>query len=1359
MSNLKFKAKVVQSNNGTPQFEIHYQDKPYRVKLFKFQENYPDDSTIKCIMTRQANGALFFRQDIQSLIRENFEIGEVYEFTVKHDFSHNGYYELLDERGIPFRLAVPKGTSLLTGSSVRCRLSDVVASGGVLKLEDTDALLSDSSQTASPVGTVVRESSNTRRELDAKAIANRVFADLYPEEDPEWDPDLLFDLLFINDDYYDQAVSNGILSFIRSWRAEQLDWSTVDRRLLDMRKGIMYVLEGSDTLLKVEPLRRKSLQQRLTILANNVSGFHRAANYLAESRETEKVERVLRSLSTSGFIYEAERQLDMMMRIFSLASEVMVENMSQIFNIMHARPEDFWRDEPFRKAFIRLLQMYVEQSQKDIESGAADNENTIRNLIEAISIQLLLADREGDADLFDYNLNMASLYRYASMLRTSVPANALRNAFLALMDVTRRPSSLYRWSETGAHDLMASKLTASPVGLEGDFERWYTNRQVVLTLDSDNISISRNDVEPESLRPLDLQDVGVWRNLQILTAQKIATPTTQDLKRVKDMWNAIETSLFSDDINIKYPISRNLRVPGRDDECLIRVTHQISEGLFGVEVTDPYYEGRGTIAIEDIVKYRVPNVKLEHFLNEEGHPYIFMAKVKKVEDGNLIFTTIDNIVRYSHDSVSHEDELYCVIKSANQYGIVGISEMGDAVRFKREGPFANCRVGEVVKASYWFLPDNPATPYIDGTITEIAEDVTIKTEEAFRTLLADYANHECHSEPAIGSATPSTSDTASSEEMLSDLRLQELMALVERQAALESDYMKAYNHIGFARLLARIGRCEERREFYEAWMRLIAILHYFAINGKIDNEQLEEFEANDRSRFDNRSELYRRYLQLKIVSYKGQPQMRGEIWRHMADEDEDIRNLATNVMAYNLIVGDASASALGEIEDRINNILHVNSRKSTLHSFGSENKTTEFKSSLIFPPNNHMRANPDVQTIEIMKELCALLNADGGTLYLGVNDFGMGVGIENDLAYRDFAGSEDKYDLYFRHAVCRILGRDVDAYVDCKFETFGGKRIYIVSVKPYYTTPVKVEGVIYERHGSSKLPFHNAEDIRRFTERRASERERLRSVSIPTAVTPAPAPASTPAPTAVAASNTDSADEVKAPAQKTAVKVKKDVADNKIPAPADKPQVNPERIATGIGRPICPANYDPNHDVATVRYLQILKEEYQLIPDFYGYTDDEPDLLLTLPIREEDAHNWLVLGYADGTVARVPMRVIIDKQDYSPGVRFTDAELIFADILGEQDALLTISLNPSGNWNARADRMDQLPEVAGMLKSGERMFNTVKEKYIFNVISNAAWLNYQDLFDRTNKDAGKNFSGYRQDRLGQQLHRDGYINF
>ena len=1346
---MKLLAKVVRSNNGTPQFEVKYKDHPYRVKLFKFQENYPDDSPIECTVVKQANGDLFLRQDLQSLINEYFTAGEVYEFSVKHDFSHNGYYELVDERGIPFRLAVPKGMKLLTGSSVRCRLLSVDTSGGQLKLEDTSVLFeceksAKNSTDPQPV--------TTRKELDATVIANRVFNDLYPVDDPEWDPDILFNLLFINDDYYAQAVSRSILEIIRQWRSEQIGWDKVATLLTEMTTAIMYVLEGSDTLLGVEPLQRKSLQKRLSILADNVRGYCEAVDLLGRERVAEEVTRVLDSLRKSGYIYEAERQLDKIMRIFSLASDVMAENMTRIFDIIHSRSEDFWHDEPFRKAFIRMLQIYVDQSRTHMEESGDDNEATVRSLIEALSIQLLLADREADADLFDYNLNMASLCRYASMLRTSEPANAIRNAFLALMDVSRRPASIYRWSETGAHDLLASKLTASPVGLEGGFEKWYTNRQIELTIDTNSITISRNDVKSDTLKPLDLPEVGVWRNLKILTPQKIARPTDPNLKRVRDMWNAVETSLFSEDLNIKRPLTRRLATPGKDDECFIRITHQIDDGLFGVEVTDEDYEGRGTISVEDMVKYKVPGLRMEHFLNNEGKPMVFLARVKRVEEGQLIFSIYENITRYSHDMIENDNELICVIKSSNQYGIVGISTLGDAVRFKREGEAANLHVGDVVRANYWTRPENPSAPYIDGIVTGLEPNFKFSTELAFRQLILDYSDGNYYDSPE--EEVTSAANTASSEDMLSDQRLGELMALVERQAAGESDYIKAYNHIGFARLLARIGRCDEKREFYEAWMRLISILHYFAVNGKIDDAQLAEFEANDRSRFDNRSELYRRYLQLKIVSYKGQPQMRDTIWHYMADEDEEIRSLATNVMAYNLIAENVSASALGEIEDRINNILHVNARKSTLHSFGAENKTREFKSSLIFPPNNHMRANPEAQTVEIMKELCALLNADGGTLYLGVNDFGMGVGIENDLAYRDFNGSEDKYDLYFRHSVCRILGNDVDAYVDGRFETFGGKRIYIVTVKPYYTSPVKVDGVIYERHGSSKLPFYNPEDIRRFTERRAEEREIHRAAT----ATATQAPVTT--------KNEEQVGR-KSPSEAPVPEVRQNVvAESPVSgteknmtnsSPETPARVNPEKIATGLHRPVCPASYEPEQDVATVRYLQMLKDGFQLVPDFYGYADD-PELLLTLPIREEDSRNWLVLGYADGSICRIAMRPVLDKSDYTPGVRYNDSDLIFADILSDEDAILSLSLNNSGNWNARADRIDQLPEVAGLRNAGERLFNVAKEKYLFNVIYGAACLNYPDLFNRTPKDAGKNFSINRQDRLYQQLHRDGYID-
>lgn len=44
-----------------------------------------------------------------------------------------------------------------------------------------------------------------------------------------------------------------------------------------------------------------------------------------------------------------------------------------------------------------------------------------------------------------------------------------------------------------------------------------------------------------------------------------------------------------------------------------------------------------------------------------------------------------------------------------------------------------------------------------------------------------------------------------------------------------------------------------------------------------------------------------------------------------------------------------------------------------------------------------MRVDVTAQTVKIMQEICAFLNAEGGHLYLGVSDIGYEMGLEEDL--------------------------------------------------------------------------------------------------------------------------------------------------------------------------------------------------------------------------------------------------------------------------------------------------------------------------------------------------------------------------
>jgi len=60
-----------------------------------------------------------------------------------------------------------------------------------------------------------------------------------------------------------------------------------------------------------------------------------------------------------------------------------------------------------------------------------------------------------------------------------------------------------------------------------------------------------------------------------------------------------------------------------------------------------------------------------------------------------------------------------------------------------------------------------------------------------------------------------------------------------------------------------------------------------------------------------------------------------------------------------------------------------------------ENATTEFKTSIIFSPENNQPSSD--QLIKIAREIAGFMNTDGGDLYLGVDDSGCVVGIQSDL--------------------------------------------------------------------------------------------------------------------------------------------------------------------------------------------------------------------------------------------------------------------------------------------------------------------------------------------------------------------------
>lgn len=96
-----------------------------------------------------------------------------------------------------------------------------------------------------------------------------------------------------------------------------------------------------------------------------------------------------------------------------------------------------------------------------------------------------------------------------------------------------------------------------------------------------------------------------------------------------------------------------------------------------------------------------------------------------------------------------------------------------------------------------------------------------------------------------------------------------------------------------------------------------------------------------------------------------------------------------------------------------------------------ESETVELKTSIVFPPEKNNQPDIDTQIIAILRALLALMNHDGGTLYIGIHDKTKAVlGIQNDLPYlntgtdfeRHYPADKDGYERFIRDSVRKHCG-------------------------------------------------------------------------------------------------------------------------------------------------------------------------------------------------------------------------------------------------------------------------------------------------------------------------------------------------
>lgn len=155
--------------------------------------------------------------------------------------------------------------------------------------------------------------------------------------------------------------------------------------------------------------------------------------------------------------------------------------------------------------------------------------------------------------------------------------------------------------------------------------------------------------------------------------------------------------------------------------------------------------------------------------------------------------------------------------------------------------------------------------------------------------------------------------------------------------------------------------------------------------------------------------------ELTDVAVRIEGSERGQTKRRVAHENLrglDKSELAVQVarfrLALALLAGDEEPRPLPDLRQ----IIKVGGALVSTKPFPPEGPTVEYKASFEWDPRRAQRS-PEMR-FGSLRTVAAFLNADGGTLYIGVDDDGVPLGIEDDLALIPDASPLDVFEGRFR---------------------------------------------------------------------------------------------------------------------------------------------------------------------------------------------------------------------------------------------------------------------------------------------------------------------------------------------------------
>lgn len=1044
------------------------------VRLFDFQKGDARPSQLTCIFKGyNAEHVPIFMQDIAPLLLKIYKVGEVYDFRVRSDYSSRGYYEVTDNNGFILRLTDYGKERLYEKQTIKAKVLSI-------KLIRVELQLVSSTHLQGPRLLSEKEVQALCDDKHSMRLLHHLLHILPPLKEA-------LSQLFNRNVLWPLTAIATVDSNLTNWLSQTRHTALRKPLLKAYRDTCINLMEQSDYLSACRSDEAQEYRRKVAIAIQRADDYLEALQYQEEGKGQLFADSTLQRLSRSGYLFQPERRMRTLMSLFNLSHQSVQGYIQSIFDIIrrdHDRPEFM---QQFSNAFIQMLEMYIRDGSKAVDSLSTAYDDTDRqrvtDMIRALAIELLLI---GDRPHESKTLWRSMLYRMAALINSSNAPRLLQKSFDTLFG-TLRNGTEYGWSDVGNVPMLCAKLTAPAKVVAVDADHAYHGLRASMTIGSDGVIISPV-TRGYQLRKAYPDGITPWLNIQVMLNDRLqekVSPELTDSNRFRLMWTELERSLFAANQNLSQRPTRHKLIPDVGDEVSIVVVDAVPGRKYEVrcQVIEPGYEGEGILDTHKIVHYNVDG-NPDFFRDKKtGLPYKLRASVESTNP--LRFTMEKQINAFINEDAPLGGNVLAKVTLKQPYNYICITDLGYSLSVQRRNVPEELGMGDYFIAT---IDEVKANGNISASFVENSNE-TFYTTEVFRNMIEEFAGAEVYREE-----TDKDDDADILPETLIDKDdVEQLIHIIDCYAMAQSEHLKALNYIAIARILCLMIGNEQEATYYEKRLQLLIALLQFGEVGRVTDTELEMLLNDETDLLNSYPDYKNKLAQLQIINRINKPWNDDFLWQQANNADNKATSpLARLVLSYNMLGNLADYATRKAILTRIYRLMDLNIRIPDTLFVAEEDQFTELKTSLVYPAGNSMRADERQQIKELMTVVCSFLNAKGGTLYIGVNNTGYASGLENDFVYLnqgqhdyDQADVKDKFDRKFRDAVHNMLGSWANAHVECNFLQVADKQIvYRAEITPSERL-ISLEGKVYVRQGSSKweLPKNQTEQFRRDRER------------------------------------------------------------------------------------------------------------------------------------------------------------------------------------------------------------------------------------------------------------------------------------